>query len=180
MRRKEAMNNFDQVPDPRPMRAVHWVALRREIQKLGGAAPRRWRRSSVAIVLGISGMAGGVGVAAAAVYVHYKKVTNITTAHCYSLPRLGDNGTTIAVLSATTGSSQVTDALGTCGMLWRDGFLAPGVSQIVHVTETTTVHPVPNLVVCTMPNGTAGVFPGKASTCSVLGLSQPKPSTTSP
>jgi hypothetical protein len=174
------MNVFDQVPDPRPMREAHWVALRREIQKLGDVAPRRWRHSGVAILLGISGVAGGVGVAAAAVYVHYENVSNITTAHCYSLPQLGDNGTTIAVLSGTTGISQVTDALGTCGMLFRDGFLTPGVSQLVPVTETTTVHPVPNLVVCTMPDGTAGVFPGTSSTCSVLGLSQPEPSTTNP
>jgi hypothetical protein len=174
------MNVFDQVPDPRPMRDAHWVALRREIQKLGGAAPRRWRHSSAAILLGVSCVASGVGVAAAAVYTHYEKVSNITTAHCYSLAQLGDNGTSIAVLNVNTGSSQVTDALGTCGMLWRDGFLAPGVSHIVHVTETTTVHPVPNLVVCTMRDGTAGVFPGNSSTCSVLGLSQPKPGTTNP
>lgn len=174
------MDIFDQVPDARPMRDAHWVALRREIQKLGGVAPRRWRHSSVAILLGISGVAGGVGVAAAAVYVHYEEVSNITTAHCYSLPQLGDNGTTIAVLNVTTGSSQVTDALGTCGMLWSDGSLAPGVSQMVYVTDTTTVYPVPNLVVCTMPDGTAGVFPGNSSTCSVLGLSQPMPSTSNP
>jgi len=174
------MNIFDQVPDPRPMRVTHWVALRREVQKLGGVAPRRWHRSSVAMLLAISSVAGGVGVATAAVYTHFEKVSNITTAHCYSLPQLGDNGTTIAVLSVTTGSSQVTDALGTCAMLFRDGFLTPGVSQLVHVTQPTTVHAVPNLVECTMPDGTAGVFPGNSSMCSVLGLSQPKPSTTNP
>ena len=121
--------------------------------------------------------AGGVGVAAAA-YAHYQKVSNLTTAHCYSLPQLGDNGTTIGVLSTTTGSSQVVDALGTCGMLWRDDFLSPGVSSIVRVTQTTTVHPVPNLVVCTMPDGTAGVFPGSAETCANLGLAEPDTSTT--
>jgi hypothetical protein len=174
------MDILDQVPNPRPMRVAHWVALRREIQKLGRVAPRRWRHSTVALLVGLSGVAGGVGVAAAAVYVHYENVSNITTAHCYSLPQLGDNGTTIAVLNATTGSSQVVDALGTCGMLWRDGFLAPGVSQVVYVTEITTVDPVPNLVVCTMPDGTAGVFPGNSSTCSVLGLAQPELSTTNP
>jgi hypothetical protein len=174
------MNVFDQVPDPRPLRAAHYVALRREIQKLGGVAPRRWSHSSVAMVLGISGVVAGVGVAAAAVYVHYEKVSNITTAHCYSLPQLGDNGATVAVLSVTTGTSKVTDALGTCTMLFRDGFLTPGVSRLVHVTQPTTVHLVPNLVVCTMPDGTAGVFPGNSSTCSVLGLSQPKPRTSNP
>jgi len=174
------MNVFDQIPDARPMREAHRVALRREIRKLDVTAPRHWRHSGVAIVLGISGVAGGVGVAAAAVYTHYEKVSNITTAHCYGLPKLGDNGTTIAVLNATTGSSQVTNALGTCGMLWRDGFLLPGTSHIGHVTQPTTVHPVPNLVVCTMSDGTAGVFPGNSSTCSVLGLSQPKPSRTNP
>jgi hypothetical protein len=174
------MNIFDQIPDPRPMRAAHYVALRREIQKFGDVAPRRWRHSSVAIVLGISGVAGGVGVAAAAVYAHYEKVSNTNTAHCYSLAQLGHNGTTIAAVGAPGSHAQVTDALGTCGMLFRDGFLTRGVSQLVHVTQPTTVHPVPSLVVCTMPDGTAGVFPGNSSTCSVLGLSQPKPSTTKP
>lgn len=174
------MNIFDQLPEPRPMRTVHRVALRREMEMMVGTTPRRWRRSSVAFVLTVVTAAGGVGVAAAAVYIHYEKVNNFNTAHCYSLPQLGDNGTTIAVLNVATGSSQVIDALGSCGMLWRDGFLSPGVSTVVHLTPTTTVHPVPNLVVCTMPDGTAGVFPGTASTCSILGLAEPKPSTTIP
>ena len=174
------MNIFDKVPAPRAMRTAHRVALKGELEMMVSTTPRLWRRSSVALVLAAVTAAGGVGVAAAAAYAHYEKVSNINTAHCYSLPQLGDNGTTIAVLNTATGSSQVVDALCTCGMLWRDGFLSPGVSSIVHLTPTTTVHPVPNLVVCTMPDGTAGVFPGTASTCSNLGLAEPKPSTTNP
>jgi hypothetical protein len=134
----------------------------------------------MAFVLTLATAAGGVGFAAAAVYVHYENVTNTNTAHCYSLPQLGDNGTTIAAVGAPGSQAQVTDALGTCGMLWRDGFLSPGVSQIIRVTEPITVHPVPNLVVCTMTDGTAGIFPGAASTCSELGLAQPKPIATTP
>jgi hypothetical protein len=174
------MNIFDQVPDPRPMRVAHYVALRREIQKLGGVAPRRWHRSSVAIVLGLSGVAGGVGVATAAVYAHYEKVSNTNTAHCYSLAQLGGNGTTVAAVGAPGSQAQVSDAIGTCAMLFRDGLLTLGVSQLVYVTQPTTMHLVPNLVECTMPDGTAGVFPGNSSTCSVLGLSQPRPRTTNP
>ena len=171
------MNIVDDVPGPRPMRTAHRVALRREVEKMVAVTPRRWRRSSVAIALTLVTAASGVGVAAAA-YAHYQKVSNLETAHCYSLPQLGDNGTTIAVLNPSTGSSQVVDALGSCGMLWRDGFLSPGVSSIVRVTQTTTVHQVPNLVVCTMPDGTAGVFPGSATTCANLGLAEPDTSTT--
>lgn len=174
------MNSIDQVPEARPMHSAHRVALRREMETTVSTSPRRWQRSSVAFVLTVTMAAGGVGIAAAAVYVHYKTVTNMNTAHCYSLPQLGDNGTTIAVLNPTTGTSQVVDALGTCGMLWRDGFLSPGVSQAVHVTGPITVHPVPNLVVCTMADGTAGVFPGTVSTCSKLGLAQPKASAPAP
>lgn len=174
------MNIFDQLPEPRPMRTVHRVALRREMEMMVGTTPRRWRQSSVAFVLTLVTAAGGVGVAAAAVYIHYEKVSKTNTAHCYSLAQLGNNGTTIAAVGAPWSNAQITDALGTCQMLWRDGFLAPGVSTVVHQTPTTTVHPVPNLVVCTMPDGTAGVFPGTASTCSNLGLAEPKPSTTIP
>ena len=174
------MNSIDQVPEARPMHSAHRVALRREMETTVSTSPRRWQRSSVAFVLTLATGAGGVGIAAAAVYVHYETVTNMNTAHCYSLPQLGDNGTTIAVLNPATGTSQVTDALGMCGMLWRDGFLSTGVSQVIRVTGPITVHPVPNLVVCTMADGTAGVFPGAASTCSELGLAQPTPMTPTP
>ena len=171
------MNIVEDVPGPRPMRTAYRVALRREIETMVAQTPRRWRRSSLAIAFTLVTAAGGVGVAAAA-YTHYQRVSNLTTAHCYSLPQLGDNGTTIAVLNPSSGSSRVVDALGSCGMLWRDGFLSPGVSSIVRVTQTTTVHQVPSLVVCTMPDGTAGVFPGTAVTCANLGLAEPDTSTT--
>jgi uncharacterized membrane protein len=171
------MISFDQLPETRPLRATHEVALRRELEGLAGASPHRWRpwrRSGFAFALTLATVASGVGVAAAAVYADYETVTNTNTAHCYSLAQLGDNGSTVAASGAPGSRAQVTDALGTCETLWQDGFLSPGVSQVIHVTMPTTLHPVPPLVVCTMSDGTAGVFPGTASTCSELGLAQPK------
>jgi hypothetical protein len=174
------MTNFDQVPEPRPLRSAHRTALRREMTTMVATTPRRWRRSSIAFVLTLATTAGGVGVAAAAIYVHYASVTNTSTAHCYSLAQVGDNGAAIAAVGAPESNAQVTDALGVCQMLWRDGFLTPGVTHAVHVTVATTVHSVPGLVVCTMPDGTAGVFPGTTSTCAKLGLAEPRPAVVAP
>ncbi len=175
------MNSLEKVPAPRAMRTAHQAVLRREMEMMVSESPRHWRRSGAFFALSAIVATGGVAAAAAAaVYLHYENVSNTNYAHCYSLPRLGDNGTTIAAVGAPGSHAQVTNALGTCGMLWQDGFLAPGVSHAIRVTGTTTVHSVPHLVVCTMPNGTAGVFPGTASTCQELGLAKPKPSAGTP
>jgi len=152
------MNILDQVPGPRPMPTDYRAALRRELEALVASPCRswRWRRAS------------------AAVYLHFESVTNTSTAFCYSVPSLaGHKGTAVTASGAPGSPAQVTDALQTCTMLWQDGFLASGAPNAIHVTGTTTIHQVPNLVVCTMPDGTAGVFPGDASTCRQLGLSSP-------
>lgn len=168
------MSRRETIPEPRLMRREHRLALQRELMNLSTKPPRR-RVSRVAmgaiVFLALTG-----GAAAAAAYAHFRPITNTDTAHCYTLPRVGKNGTTVAVAGRLGSREQVVNALGTCGMLWRDGFLAKGVPHIIRVTETTTVHPVPNLVVCTMPNGTAGVFPGTSSTCASLKLPMPKKS----
>lgn len=159
------------VPGPSPMRAVHHKALRRELETLAATPPRRrWRLGRPGVVIGVSIGIAVAGGAAAAAYVSYQPVTHRTTAHCYSLPSLaGNNGTTVVAAGAPGSQAQVTDALATCTMLWRDGFLVQGAPEIVHVTQPTTVHPVPHLAVCTMPDGSAGVFPD-GRTCAQLGL----------
>lgn len=61
------MSVLDQVPAPRPMRAVHQDALRRELRNIVTAPPRRWRfgRPSVVISLSIGVAVAGGGIAAA-------------------------------------------------------------------------------------------------------------------
>jgi len=149
------MNILDQVPGPRPMPTDYRAALRRELEALVASPCRswRWRRPGVVLGLSIGVAVAAAGGASAAVYLHFESVTNTSTAFCYSVPSLaGHKGTAVTASGAPGSPAQVTDALQTCTMLW---------------------HQVPNLVVCTMPDGTAGVFPGDASTCRQLGLSSP-------
>ncbi len=163
------MNVLARIPNSRRTRSEHRTALRKVLTDL---AIRSSSRKHPSVVIGLSIVLATVGGAAAtaAIYVHFRPVTNTNTAHCYSLSKVGNNGTTIAVAGIPGSDAQVTNALGTCSMLWRDGFLATGVSHVIRVTESTTIHAVPSLVVCTLPNGTAGVFPGTSSTCASLGL----------
>ena len=170
------MNLLEQLPDSRPMRAEYRAALRQELEAVVASPPRhrRWRRP--AVVIGISVSIAAAGGTAAAAYFHFAPVTNTSTAFCYSIPSLaGHNGTEVAAVGAPGSSAQVTNALQTCSMIWRDGFLVPGAPTALHIPVYTTIRPVPNLVVCTMPDGTAGVFPGDTSTCARLGLSRPRP-----
>lgn len=167
------MNVLAQIPSSRRARTEHRKALRKVLMDLNVRSSSRKRPR---MVIGLSIILATVGGAAAtaAVYVHFRPVTNTNYAHCYSFSKVGDNGTAVAVAGKPGSDAQVTNAIGTCSMLWRDGFLANGVSHVIRVTESTTIHPIPSLVVCTMPNGTAGVFPGTSSTCAKLGLPKPK------
>lgn len=171
------MNILEQVPGPRPLRADHRTMLRRELAAVVADRPRhrRWRRPGVVLGLSIGVAVATAGAASAAVYFHFAPITDTSTAFCYSVPSLaGSYGSEVAAAGAPGSPAQVTDALQTCSTLWRDGFLVLGTPHAMHVTGSTTVHRVPSLVVCTMANGTAGVFPGDGSTCGRLGLARPR------
>jgi hypothetical protein len=140
----------------------------------------RGSRVLAGVALMVAASAAGVGVAAAVNYLRYAPVTNLGIAHCYSLAQLGNNGTDVGAVGALGSNPQIANALGTCQMLWQDGFLSPGVVGAVRVTGNITLHQVPALVVCTMGNGTAGVFPGDATTCQILGLSEANPAVVAP
>jgi hypothetical protein len=140
----------------------------------------RGSRLFAGVAITIAASAAGVGIAAAVSYLRYAPVTNLDIAHCYSRAQLGNNGTDVGAVGALGSNAQVDNALGTCQMLWQDGFLSAGSVGVVHVTVDTTLHQVPALVVCTMANGTAGVFPGDATTCQTLGLNEPNPAVVTP
>lgn len=176
------MTAIDNLPPLRPLRPDYERAARRELESYVSAPSGRWRvRWRPGVVVGLSlGLAAAAGGGAAAAYVAFQPVTDHTYAHCYSLPSLSsNNGTAIASAGAPGSAAQVTDALATCAMLWRDGFLEAGVPHVIHQTPDTTIHPVPPLVVCTMSNGTAAVFPGDSELCGRLGLPPARPGTAS-
>jgi hypothetical protein len=158
-----------QIPEPRPMRPVFREALKRRLSQSSSHVGRTWRFSFPVGLAIISAVFGGA-VATAAIYEQFRPVSNLNSAHCFSIASSETSGTQIAEAGPLTSPQQVTDAVGACSVLWRDGFLVLGTSHIIRVTQPTTVHPIPPLVVCTMPDGTAGVFPGKQTLCKKLGL----------
>jgi hypothetical protein len=86
-------------------------------------------------------------------------------------------GSSVAAAGPIGSIAQVTNALSACTLIWQDGLLTLGSrnasganlspSERAHLNPD---HPVPSLVVCVLPNGVAGVFPGDRKTCQALGL----------
>jgi hypothetical protein len=143
------------------------------------------RRRTVRRKVAIAGVAVGLaltGTAAAATIVHLTSapVTETDLARCYTVDSLaGGNdfrGSSVTAAGPIGSNAQVTNALSACTLLWQDGLLTPGSanaganmtpSQRAHLNPD---HPVPSLVVCVLPGGVAGVFPGNKETCQTLGL----------
>jgi hypothetical protein len=68
----------------------------------------------------------------------------------------------------------VADALASCAAFWRAGILQAGSSEpIVH--PGGSVYAVPALVGCTLPDGSAAIFPGDPETCAQQGLAAEAP-----
>ena len=147
-------------------------------------APRsRPRRRTVRRKVAIVGIAVGLaltGTAAAATIVHLTSapVTETDLARCYTVDSLaGGNdfrGTSVAAAGPIGSHAQVTNALSACTLSGKTGSWLPArkranmtPSERAHLNPD---HPVPSLVVCVLPSGVAGVFPGNKKTCQSLGL----------
>ncbi|MGH9074347.1 MAG: hypothetical protein ACRDZQ_09555 [Acidimicrobiales bacterium] len=168
------MSHADQLPRPRAMHPERRQAARHQLEDVvGGRAPRRpWWRSGVAVAIGVAAiMVGG----AASWYVASRPVTDKSLAYCYTAPSLGAGRGAVASVRPGKTNSQVDNPISACAALWHEGFYVPGVDHLVHLDHPTPTHPVPPLVVCTLPGGAAGVFPGGPGTCARLGLPKPKP-----
>jgi len=80
----------------------------------------------------------------------------------------------VAAAGAPGSNAQVTNALAVCSVVWADGFLRWGSSEVGGTRLPSGAldpdHPVPPLVVCVLPSGIAAVFPGEKNTCATLGL----------
>jgi hypothetical protein len=148
-------------------------AARRQLEQVvtGSAKPRRWSRPAV-IAVSVTAVALGTGAAAVA-YAEFQPITSKTEARCYPVASTdgGVSYMTIATLGKN-GRLQDVYARGVCADLWQEGFLRPDARGISRSGSSRRNRPVPRLVVCAMPDGTAAVFPGNPATCAKLGLPQ--------
>ena len=149
---------------------------------VGRRVRRGHRRISRKVaVLAATASLAVTGTAAAITIAHLTSapVTETDVARCYSTDSLagGDDnfaGLSTAAAGPVGSSAQVTSALAACTTSWADGFLTLGSTQVGGTRQPpgilSTNHPVPSLVVCVLPGGIAGVFPGDNTTCQTLGL----------
>jgi hypothetical protein len=152
----------------------------REMLTLAAAnAPRRRSKRARLVVTAAASLvlvAGGSVVAYS--QISSAPVTDNDSARCYTSAvqyRPGDEfpGTTVV----RADGSEVASALSVCTDLWRQGFLKLGDPEPVRDTNPLIEHAVPVLVVCTLPDGRAAVFPGPVS-CADLGLAAADPTPT--
>lgn len=115
----------------------------------------------------------GGGSAAAYVTLKAAPATDTSQVHCYARASLSSdgqwaNGTEIGQpgTAPSSGLVPIRHAMAACGALWRSGVLP----DPRHYTQPDAAHPVPALVGCVLPDGTAAIFPGPADTCARLGL----------
>lgn len=153
------------------------AALRSRLHALVEATPRTVRRRRRIVMVGtVAAVAlGGGGVAVAHQYFGSKPVTDHRTARCYS--RISTDfgpdfpGSTAGgpLTPATSGHGSrmlpVTAPIEECAAAWRVGALGGHAAD-----RSNKIYPVPHLVGCVLPDGTAAVFPGPDGTCQRLGL----------
>jgi hypothetical protein len=155
------MNQLGPLPATRLLPAGRRQAIRRQLEQ-AVSRPRQQRAPRLAIVAGAAVVVMAGTGAGAAVYLQAQPVTNKTEARCYAAASLAGGshfpGTTIAAAGAPGSRGQVDNALSVCAALWRQGILTPGHGP-GSASGGMGRHRVPPLVACTMPDGTAAVFP---------------------
>lgn len=151
------------------VRAVLVDAVRQDLDR---ASARRWSVSRRAGAL-FGGLAL-VPVGAAAAYVAFEPVDDLTMIHCYSEAQLrGDEIHGSSLMrpgEGNAGRQEITDPVAACADLWRQGWISPGQRQAQPPT-TLGPHPVPDLTAC-VQDGVVAVIPGDSSMCGQLGLSR--------
>ena len=170
------MTSYDQ-PPARELPADRRAAIHRELAAVVAAPPSRRRRplliAGAAVVV-----AAGTSAGAYAYVARSQPVTDKGEARCYTVAGLSGGPQSYTSLAQATPVNsgkpgQVTDALGDCASLWQQGFLRAGprgAAMPTAVPSPGADKPVPPLVACVMPDGTAAVFPGTRATCATLGL----------
>jgi len=181
--------NTDYLPLPRLLSAERVQQMRIDIERFAADHPprtrvSRWRRPRFLGGLGVAILViGGGGASLAIALVHSKPVTQHSVARCYTVatyqPGRTFPGTTVAEADTVDQRGQVQNALQVCAAMWRAGILQPGVADVI-VHPGKPFFPVPALVGCTLPDGTAAIFPGSVDTCQRLTLSPQDPAVAEP
>lgn len=139
--------------------------------------PRRRRpRRRIVIVSGIAALAvAGGGVATAIQLTGARHPSNRHDARCYSeiSTDFGSDfpGTTVSApltphnSAGQTGPTPPLAPIAECTQAWQVGLLWGHAAD-----RTPKTYPVPHLVGCVLPDGTAAVFPGPDGLCQRLGL----------
>jgi hypothetical protein len=125
----------------------------------------------LSVVVVVGSFVGG------AAFFKTRRATDRGSARCYTVLSIGSGttfmGTTIAAPGRSGSTEQVESALMGCTALWRQGFLTHG-STVQHppqAVESAGAQHVPKLAACTLPDGTAAIFPTEGPfTCGKLGL----------
>ena len=159
---------------PEPIRQATRELLL-EAARVTPAKTSRIHLRPVVITIGVVGLAlAGTGTAVGYQLFGTKPVTQDKSARCYTeISRdFGADfpGTTIGSPASSAGEAGVVRApLQACASNWQIGILQIGVHRTVPRPEKSS-YPVPHLVGCVLPNGSAAVFPGPEGTCQALGL----------
>jgi hypothetical protein len=162
-------------PPVRTLPADRAAAMRRQL--VAEVARKRGRRRLLYAAGGVL-VAAGATAAGYAFVPHARPVTDKDVARCYAVASLsaGPRSFTSIAVATPIGSGhpgQVTDALATCASLWSQGFIhagPQGAGAPPARPSPNADNPVPPLVTCVLPDGTAAVFPGGKSACAALGL----------
>lgn len=142
----------------------------------GRSRSRRRRRLAIlaCAVVGI----GGVGVGTAAAFgVFSAPPTDRNMGHCYATADLSDphNHSDFMVAlppgeAQTTLNDAASQAMDICTGAWMQGMLSTTDPKLREPQPPPWNRPVPPLIVCVLPSGQVGVFPGDKTTCARLGL----------
>lgn len=142
-------------------------AARQQLEQVVARSPRRSKPVLIAAVTTAAVLSIGAGAAV----VTFRPVTDTSQARCYTTANVaGGHYTTVDAAGRPGSRVQARDAIGMCAALFRQGFLTVGGLGIDRHADGRTDHRVPGLVVCTMRDGVASVFPGNSATCARLGL----------
>ena len=154
---------------------------------VAGPVASLWDRHEAALLAVLSVIVIAGSVVGGAAFFKTGEATNHGSARCYTVLSVGSGtsfmGTTIVAPGQFGSPEQVQSALSGCEALWRQGFLVPGstVRNPPQEGQNSGTRQIPTLVACTLPDGTAAIFPTEGPfTCGKLGLASPRSQSQNP
>lgn len=173
------MIDIEQLPPERSISVERREALREVLMAEVRRSRPWWRRSRRAATVGVGAIGLVLVGGAATAYVAFQPASDTYSVVCYSEPSVDGDANSVRVASAravssgetsATESGSVGDPISACAGLWEQGVIGVEPSEAGADPKAARPGRVPQLVSCTMEDGTAGVFPGDADTCRALGL----------